>query len=58
MPLVHAKKIVLIGDDKQLLPMIGREAIIGLSKEVGCDKEGLELGALCLGSCETVCLIR
>lgn len=41
MPLLHGKSLVLVGDDKQLPPMIGHEAITELAEELDCTKEEL-----------------
>lgn len=41
MPLLHGKTIILVGDDKQLPPMIGYDALTELAEEVGCAEEDL-----------------
>ncbi|MFY9450590.1 MAG: AAA domain-containing protein [Bacillota bacterium] len=42
MPLLHGKTLILVGDDKQLPPMIGDEAITELAEELGCSKKELD----------------
>jgi len=41
LPLLLGKKVILIGDDKQLPPMIGSDTLIDLANETGCSDEEL-----------------
>lgn len=42
LPLLHGKTLVLVGDDKQLPPMIGDEAIKELAEELGVNDKDLD----------------
>ncbi|NLK09320.1 MAG: AAA family ATPase [Firmicutes bacterium] len=42
LPLLHGKKIVLVGDDRQLPPMIGYEVLAELAEELGTPQDELQ----------------